>query len=89
MDAPVGLFAGGVGRAVSCFAPHGEVSIATGGVGGNRDLALSFRRRCWAKSGKRFNTETTELGAQSSQRGGFALGVIFIVADRGNRRRAR
>jgi hypothetical protein len=40
MDAPVGSFAGGAGRAVSCFAPHGEVSIATGGVGGNRDLAF-------------------------------------------------
>jgi hypothetical protein len=30
-----------------------------GGVGGNRDLV---------ESGKRLNTETTELGAQSSQR---------------------
>jgi hypothetical protein len=82
MDAPVGLFAGGVGRAVSCFAPHGEASIATGGVGGNRDLALSFRRRCWVKSRKGFNTETTELGAQSSQRGVFALGAILAIADR-------
>jgi hypothetical protein len=89
MDAPVGLIAGGEGRAVSCFAPHGGVSIATGGVGGNRDLAFSLRWRGRARNGKRFNTESTELGAQSSQGGVFALGAIFVVTDRRNGRRAR
>ena len=68
MVAPVGYCRRRVGHADSCFASHGEVSIATGGVGGNRDLALWFGRRGWAKRGKRFKTETTELGAQSSPR---------------------
>jgi hypothetical protein len=61
-----------VGRAVSCFAPHGEVSIATGGVGGNRDLALLFCGVVGRRAEKKL-TQRTQSWEHRVHRGAGAL----------------
>src|ERR1700719_4450440 len=94
MFAPVGCFGRGAGDADSCCAEHMVASIATGGVGGNREFdrraVRGEKQKEQERNRRTDNAEiaevrravgTVECQPQSVNRGSVNRGVVVLMSS--------